>query len=83
MDLIMHDFRGCGLCPLVNCNCSDYKQDIKMKFVKDRWEDNWGTFVKVNRTGDITNGSARIKDNVVYCASDDFDYVSLKEIEII
>ena len=77
-----YNYQGCGKCPLRNEDCNQYKQKAEATFIHNRLEDNWGTPTKVNSKGDIKEIHIRKKDDIIYCATDEFDYINLDLIEV-
>lgn len=86
------NWQGCGGCKLCRerVDCRSYTKKIQMEFIKSEKWDNWGKMVTAFRKGTVIQGTAVIKDGVVYCASAESslyqgitDFVNLENIKIL
>lgn len=83
-------YRGCGKCKLCsNSGCAGEIVPVKITFLKPQVADDWGRMVTVFNKGDVVQGKARIKDNIVYCVTarstiyDDYeDYIDTSNIKV-
>lgn len=84
-----HEFKGCGKCKLLECDCRLISVPVKITFKKDEKADNWGRIVTVFRKGETVKGYAVVdKDRTVCCASaasniyDYEDFINLENADI-
>lgn len=84
-----HEFKGCGKCKLLGCDCRMISVQVKITFKNDEKADSWGRLVTVFRKGETVKGYAVVdKDRTVCCASaasniyDYEDFINLENVDI-
>jgi hypothetical protein len=86
----VHEFRGCGGCPMNTQDCSTHLSNTKVRLKhtgNERW-DNWGHIVPVFRPGELVEVELRYDEQVIYCVTAEStiypgvsDYINLKNFE--
>lgn len=87
----VRNWKGCGNCELCKAgiDCREFTREVRLEFIKNERWDNWGKMVTVFKKGTIVEGTAVVKDGMVYCASAEppcygvADFVDLENIEIL
>jgi len=78
-----YNWQGCYHCPLKNGICEQIgNTKMQVTFTKNRYEDNWGTPTLVTSKGTKKEIKVIVQDDIIYCATDEFDYIDLDMIEI-
>ncbi|MDP4145121.1 MAG: hypothetical protein Q8936_11685 [Bacillota bacterium] len=71
MNNILATYRGCEGCPLYNEDCQAMNKQVKVSFIQSQFESDDSKEVEIFEKGEVVQGSATIKDDVIYCVSVD------------